>query len=88
MDNKESIGNKYGVIAQFNFNSEKGEITINGSEPIISVKDIKIERKEGQKYSEVTLKFDANVKVKGKLLLESLMPIEAKELRELLHLNQ
>ena len=80
--------NTHGAIAQFDFDSEKGIITVNKSEPIVSVKDIKIERKEGQKYSEVTLKFDANVTISGKLLLESLMPLEAKELKKLLHLNE
>lgn len=76
------------AIARFHFDSEKGIVTINESKPIISIKHIKIERKDGEKYSEVTLKFDANVIVKGKLLLESLMPIEAKELKELLHLDK
>ncbi|NFN94502.1 hypothetical protein FDB28_10455 [Clostridium botulinum] len=78
----------YDAIAQFNFDSEKGIITVNGSEPIISVKDLKIERNEGEKYSEVTLKFDADVTISGKLLLESLMPVEAKELKKLLHLDE
>lgn len=61
------------VIADFEFDSENGVITINKSKPLISVTEIKIEKKEGQKYSEVTLKFDANVTVNGRMLLESMI---------------
>lgn len=61
------------VITDFKFDSENGIITINKSEPLISVTEIKIEKKEGQKYSEVTLKFDANVTVNGRMLLESMI---------------
>lgn len=57
------------MIADFKFDSSKGNITINGSEPIISITDIKIERKKGEPYSTVTLKFDANVVVEGRLAL-------------------
>lgn len=61
------------VITDFKFDSENGIITINKSDPLISVTEIKIEKKEGQKYSEVTLKFDANVIVNGRMLLESMI---------------
>ncbi|NME64420.1 hypothetical protein [Clostridium cadaveris] len=61
------------VITDFKFDSENGIITINKSDPLISVTEIKIEKKEGQKYSEVTLKFDANVTVNGRMLLESMI---------------
>lgn len=61
------------VIADLNFDSENGIITINGSKPIISISEIKIEKQEGQRYSEITLKFDANVIVNGKMLIESMI---------------
>ncbi len=35
------------MIADFVFDSSKGIVTINGSKPIASVTDLKIERKEG-----------------------------------------
>ncbi|MEG1256661.1 hypothetical protein [Clostridium sp.] len=67
------------VIANFNFDSENGVITVNGSKPLISVTDIKIEKKAQEKYSQVTLKFDANVTVNGKMLIESMISGEKME---------
>lgn len=66
-------------IVDFKFDSENGIITINESKPLISVTDIKIEKKEGQKFSEVTLKFDANVTVNGRMLIESMISPSKKE---------
>lgn len=57
------------MIAKFEFDSNKGIVKINDSEPILSVTDIKIERKKGERYSSVTLKLDADVLVEGKLVL-------------------
>lgn len=71
------------MIADFVFNSSKGIITINGSKPIASVTDLKIERKEGEPYATVTLKFDSNVIVNGKLNLPiSVIGLTEKELKE------
>lgn len=60
-------------IVDFKFDSENGIITVNDSRPLISVTEIKIEKKEGEKYSEVTLKFDADVTVNGRMLVESMI---------------
>lgn len=57
------------MIAKFEFDSNKGIVKINNSEPITSVTDIKIERKKGERYSRITLKLDADVLVEGKLVL-------------------
>lgn len=71
------------MIADFVFNSSKGIITINGSKPIKSVTDLKIERKEEEPYATVTLKFDSNVIVNGKLNLPiSVIGLTEKALKE------
>ncbi|MDJ8951038.1 hypothetical protein PTL64_14680 [Clostridium perfringens] len=71
------------MIADFVFDSSKGIITINGSKPIASVTDLKIERKEGKPYATVTLKFDSNVIVNGKLNLPiSVIGLTEKGLKE------
>lgn len=73
------------AIADFVFDSENGIITINGSKPLISVTDIKIEKKEGEKYSEVTIKFDADVTVNGRMLIESMIaPSKVEKINDLL----
>lgn len=66
-------------IAKFEYDSHKGIVKINGSEPIVSITDINIERKEGERYATVSLKMDADVVVEGTLLNTQIKEVYCKE---------
>lgn len=84
-DDLKKVFKNSNAIVDFNFDSENGIITLNDSKPLISVTDIKIEKKEGEKYSEVTIKFDADVTVNGRMLIESMIaPSKMEKINDLL----
>lgn len=56
------------TFPKFEFNSDLGLVTIDGK-ALNSVREININRKEGEEFSVVSLKFDANVSVKGDMLI-------------------
>jgi hypothetical protein len=53
---------------KFKYDTNLGIITIDGKE-IKSVTDVNISRNEGESFTVVTLKFEANVEIEGDVLI-------------------
>lgn len=56
-----------GWYPKLSFNADCGEVTINGYS-INGIKELKLEVKGGEKYSAVTMIFDAEVEFKGSVI--------------------